>query len=64
MIENDKKMLSEYNTIPNIEHIKKYSELILNIKIDSTFVKNPEYLIKVIKVYTEHINFLKKLKPY
>ena len=59
-------MLSEYNTIhiPNIEHIRKYSELILNIKIDSTFVKNPEYLIKVIKVYTEHINFLKKLKPY
>jgi hypothetical protein len=66
LIENDKKMLSEYNTIhiPNIEHIKKYSELILNIRIDSTFVKNPEYLIKVIKVYTEHINFLKKLKPY
>ena len=66
LIENDKKMLSEYNTIhiPNIEHIRKYSELILNIKIDSTFVKNPEYLIKVIKVYTEHINFLKKLKPY
>jgi len=66
IIENDKKILSEYNTIhiPNIEYIKKYSELILNIKIDSNFVKNPEYLIKVIKIYSEHIKFFKQLKPY
>jgi hypothetical protein len=65
-IENDKKMLVAYESIPipNVENIKKYSEFILNIRIDSSFVKNPEYLIKVIRSYSESIIFLKELKPY
>jgi hypothetical protein len=59
-------MLMEYDSIsiPNVENIKKYSEFILNIRIDSSFVKNPEYLIKVIRSYSENIIFLKELKPY